>query len=58
MPLLEVLSGDLLLKFGTASWALGVGTYALPDIYLKYGEHALKYSGTAALKFTYREAIL
>lgn len=58
VPLLEITGGDVLLVYGAASWALGVGTYALPDIYLTYGEHSLTYSGTGVLKFTYREAIL
>lgn len=58
VPLLEVTEGEVLLVYGAASWALGVGTYALPDIYLTYGEHVLTYSGSAAFKFTYREAIL
>ena len=58
VPLLEVSEGDVLLVYGAASWALGAGTYALPDIYLTYGDHPLTYSGTGKLKFTYREAIL
>lgn len=58
VPVLAVTEGEVLLVYGSASWALGVGTYALPDIYLTYGEHAITYSGTARLEFTYREAIL
>lgn len=58
VPLLVITEGDLLLTFGTASWALGPGSYALPDIYLTYGEHPVTFSGTAAFTFTYREAIL
>ena len=58
VPLLEVTEGEILLTYAGLSWALGVGTYALPDIYLKYGEHAITYSGAGVLKFTYREAIL
>ena len=58
VPLLEIIEGEVLLVYGAASWALGVGTYELPDIYLKYGEHAVTYSGTGTFKFTYREAIL
>ena len=58
VPLLEVSDGEVLLAYGALSWALGAGTYALPDIYLKYGEHPLTYSGTGKLVFTYREAIL
>lgn len=58
VPLLEITSGEVLLVYGTSSWALGVGTYALPDIYLTYGAHLITYSGTGAFKFTYREAVL
>lgn len=58
VPVLEVSDGEVLLVYGTASWALGAGTYALPDIYLTYGEHTINYSGTGKLTFTYREAIL
>lgn len=58
VPLLEITEGSILLAYGAASWALGVGTYALPDIYLKYGEHAITFSGDGAFTFTYREAVL
>ena len=58
VPLLAVTEGEILLTYAGLSWALGVGTYALPDIYLKYGEHAITYSGAGVLTFTYREAIL
>lgn len=58
VPLLAVTGGEVLLFYGTASWALGVGTYALPDIYLLYGEHTITFSGSGVLTFTYREAIL
>lgn len=58
VPLLNITQGDVLLTFGTASWALGVGSYALPDLYLKYGEHPLTYSGAGVLTLTYREAVL
>lgn len=58
VPLLNVIQGDVLLKFGGASWALSPGSYALPDLYLKYGEHAVTYSGAGVLTFTYREAVL
>lgn len=57
VPLLEVSGGEILLASGTASWALGVGTYALPDLLLQ-GERAITYSGTGVLTFTYREAVL
>lgn len=58
VPLLNVTQGDVLLNFGTASWALSPGSYALPDLYLKYGEHTLTYSGAGVLILTYREAVL
>ena len=58
VPVLEVSEGEVLLVYGASSWALSAGMYALPDIYLTYGEHAITYSGTGKLTFTYREAIL
>lgn len=59
-PLLTI-SGDdaaVLLKFGSASWALGAGTYQLPDLRVPQGGASLLYSGTGTLTFTYREALL
>lgn len=58
VPLLEVTGGDVLLSFGASSWALGVGTYALPDLVVTQGEASITYSGTGVLTFTYREAVL
>ena len=58
VPLLTITEGEVLLRFGSWSWALQAGTYALPDIYLKYGEHAIKFSGTGAFNFKFREAVL
>lgn len=60
VPLLEITGEDasVLLKFGAASWALGPGTYQLPDLVLPQGEHLLTYSGTGVVKLTYREAVL
>ena len=58
VPLIEIQGGPVTLKFGTASWALGAGTYALPDITLKQGEAQLVYSGTGTVTLTYREAVL
>lgn len=57
-PLLTIAEGDVLLTYGEASWSLGAGTYVLPDIYLRSGEHQVKYTGTGALTFSYREARL
>ena len=58
VPLLVVTEGDVLITFGAFSWALGAGSYALPDLYLKYGEYPVKFSGSGVLTLTYREAIL
>lgn len=60
VPLLEITGEDasVLLQFGSASWALGAGTYQLPDLVLPQGEHSLIYSGTGSAKLTYREAVL
>ena len=59
-PLLEITgtSASVLIKFGTASWTLGPGTYQLPDLVLPQGDHLLTYSGTGSVKLTYREAVL
>lgn len=60
VPLVEITgdSAEVLLVFGTASWALGVGTYQLPDLVLPQGSSSLTYSGTGDIKITYREAVL
>ena len=60
VPLLPITGtgASVVLKYGDSSWALGAGTYALPDILLKSGDSAIKYSGSGTLKFTYREAVL
>lgn len=60
VPLLEITGegANVLLQFGTASWALGAGTYKLPDIVLTQGEHLLTYSGSGSIKLTYREGVL
>lgn len=57
-PLLTITGGSVLLTFGAASWSLGAGTYVLPDIYLRSGEHPVTYKGTGSLTFSYREAKL
>lgn len=49
---------SMLLAFGTASWALGAGTYALPDLRLTQGDATLTYSGTGKATLTWREAVL
>lgn len=58
VPLLAVTGGEVLLVKGTASWALGVGTYALPDLLLPSGGTVISYSGSGSMTFTYREAVL
>lgn len=59
-PLLEITGTDaeVLLAFGASSWALGPGTYQLPDLELKQGSAEITYSGTGSVKLTYREAVL
>jgi len=60
VPVLQITGegASVLLKFGTASWALGAGTYQLPDLVLPQGGASVTYSGTGDLSFTYREALL
>ena len=60
VPLLEITGTDasVLIKFGQASWALGPGSYKLPDLVLPQGGGVLTYSGTGTLTLTYREAVL
>ena len=59
VPLITITTTDTVrLAFGEASWALGPGTYKLPDIVLRQGSHALTYSGTGSVVLTYREAVL
>lgn len=60
VPLLTITGAgaSVLLKHDTSSWTLGAGTYALPDLLLKTGTKAVKYSGSGSLKFSYREAVL
>lgn len=61
VPLLTITAEEgstVLLSFGSASWALGPGTYRLPDMLLTQGAHPLTYSGVGALGISYREAVL
>jgi hypothetical protein len=60
VPLLTI-SGDsaqVLLVYGANSWALGAGTYQLPDLTVPQGGIAFTYSGVGEISFTYREAVL
>lgn len=61
VPLLEVTAADgatVRLVYGTYSWDLPAGTYALPDLTLTPGDHVITYSGEGTLKLTYREAFI
>lgn len=60
-----VITGEVSLIFGTASWTLSDGTYVLPELYLTPGKglvlpgvHELTYSGSGTAVITYREAVL
>lgn len=64
VPTLEV-TGNVLLYYGSSSWALANNTYFLPELYLTPGTgpvlpgvHEITYSGNGTLKITYREAVL
>jgi hypothetical protein len=46
------------LVYGSASWALGPGTYKLPDLALKQGDSRLIYSGTGTVRISFREGVL
>lgn len=60
VPVLKVTGtgASVLLEYGTASKALGPGTYQWPDLLLTTGSHDLTYSGTGTVTITYREAVL
>jgi phage-related protein len=58
VPLLTITGGTVSLVFGSASWALGPGTYQLPDLVLPQGAHSIRYSGAGVLTLSYREAVL
>lgn len=58
VPLLSISGGTVLLKYGSYSWALGDGTYQLPDLVLPQGGGTLTYSGTGTVGIRYREAVL
>lgn len=60
-----LVDGDVHLVYGTSSWELSSGEYALPDLLLTPGTaynqaavHEISYSGTGTITFTYREAVL
>lgn len=58
VPRVEVSGGDILLKYGEASWALSAGAYELPDLLLMRGSAPVTYSGAGVAIITYREAVL
>ena len=58
VPVVEVTGGSVSLGFGESTWTLSAGTYQLPDLSLKPGEHTLTYSGSGSVGITYREAVL
>lgn len=51
-------AANVLLAIDGASWALGPGTYQLPDLIVPQGGRIITYSGTGTLAFAYREASL
>lgn len=51
-------AANVLLAIDGASWALGPGTYQLPDLIVPQGGRIITYSGTGTLSFAYREASL
>lgn len=60
VPSIEI-TGDaaqILLVYGSYSWALGPGTYQLPDLVVPQGGVEITYSGAGEISFTYREAVL
>lgn len=60
LPLITIEGEDtnVLLTFGAYSWALGAGTYQLPDLTVPQGGATISYSGTGTLRISYREAVL
>lgn len=49
---------SVLIECATATYALGVGVYTLPELYVPQGETAFTYSGTGTATITYREAVI
>ena len=49
---------SVLIEYGTASIALGPGTYQWPSLLLTNGVHDIKVSGTGSLIVAFREAVL
>lgn len=49
---------SVLIVYGGLSLALGEGVHKLPDLLLPPGDTVVTYSGTGALRISYREAVL
>jgi hypothetical protein len=58
VPDLEVIGGSVTLGYNSATQALSAGTYKWPHLYLTPGVHSVTYSGSGAVRFTYREAVI
>jgi hypothetical protein len=58
VPLVEITGAQVNLVSGTSSWALGVGSYKLPDFRLTQGTHQLTYSGAGRIQISFREGVL
>lgn len=55
---IEGSNASALLKFGTASWTLGAGTYYLPDLAMAPGDNEITCSGSGDMTLAIREAVL
>lgn len=56
-----VVSGEgasVVLAFGSSTWTLSAGTYALPGLLLQMGNNTITYSGSGSAELTWREAVL
>lgn len=51
-------NANVVIEYGDASQALGVGVHEWPELFLTPGSHEIVYSGTGTLTVTYREAVL
>lgn len=60
LPTITITGEDanVLLTYGSYSWALGAGVYQLPDLTVPQGGATISYSGTGTLRINYREAVL
>ncbi len=60
VPLLQITGegASFMLVYGPNSWALGPGTYQLPDLVVPQGGVEVTVSGSGVASFTYREAVL